>query len=92
MMGLAGVSGTWLISRLLQTHMFSILIVIPLVMAVLALLLIAFGGLSGPVLLLLMGWRGSWEAPPASSMTTLVASSFRHAPERSRYRGTAVRR
>ena len=36
MMGLAGVAGTWCISRLLGTRLYSILIVIPLVMAALA--------------------------------------------------------
>ena len=71
MMGLAGVAGTWVISRLLQTHMFSILIVIPLVMAVLALLLIAFGGLSGPVLLLLIGWGFFGTAAPVGWGTWL---------------------
>ena len=43
MMGLAGVAGTWCISRLLGTRLYSILIAIPLVMAAIAVLLIAMG-------------------------------------------------
>ncbi|GLS28363.1 Predicted arabinose efflux permease, MFS family [Mesorhizobium albiziae] len=41
-MGLAGVAGTWCVGRLLTTRLFSILAIIPLVMAVLAMGLIVF--------------------------------------------------
>ena len=44
-MGLAGVAGTWCVGRLLHTRLFSILIIIPLVMAGLAIGLIAFGAM-----------------------------------------------
>ncbi|SHF61311.1 Predicted arabinose efflux permease, MFS family [Devosia limi DSM 17137] len=56
LMGLAGVLGTYCVSRLLATRLFSIVAAIPLVMAAIALALIAFG--TSPVLtgILLAAW------------------------------------
>ncbi|RUW06033.1 MFS transporter [Mesorhizobium sp. M1A.F.Ca.IN.020.03.1.1] len=63
-MGLAGVGGTWCIGRLLRARLFSILIVIPLVMAVLALALIALGAIPLPTALLLFVWGFFGTAAP----------------------------
>lgn len=70
-MGLAGVAGTWCIGRLLHTRLFSILIVIPLVMAALAVGLIAFGSVPVPVSLLLVGWGFFGTAAPVGWGTWL---------------------
>ncbi|MBX3568690.1 MAG: MFS transporter [Rhizobiaceae bacterium] len=70
-MGLAGVAGTWLIGMLLRTRLFSILVAIPLVMAVLAVGLIAFGTASVPVTLLLVAWGFFGTAAPVGWSTWL---------------------
>lgn len=70
-MGLAGVAGTWCIGRLLHTRLFSILIVIPLVMAALAVGLIAFGSVPVPVSLLLVAWGFFGTAAPVGWGTWL---------------------
>ncbi|MHA6691888.1 MFS transporter [Devosia sp. A449] len=64
LMGLAGVVGTYCVSRLLATRLFSIVATIPLVMAVVALALIAVG--TSPVLtgLLLVMWGLFGTAAP----------------------------
>lgn len=64
LMGLAGVAGTWSISRLLSTHLYSIVIFIPLVMAAIALLLIALGSTRLPVAGLLIAWGFFGTAAP----------------------------
>jgi predicted MFS family arabinose efflux permease len=71
-MGLAGVAGTWCISRLLGRRLFSILIAIPAVMAVIAVLLIAFGGTQVPVVALLVLWRFFGTAAPVGWGTWLA--------------------
>lgn len=63
-MGLAGAGGTWLIGRLLRQRLFSILVVIPLVMAGIALFLIAFGDRELPVFAALVGWGLFGTAAP----------------------------
>ncbi|WP_170950343.1 MFS transporter [Mesorhizobium sp. WSM3864] len=70
-MGLAGVGGTWCIGRLLRARLFSILIVIPLVMAVLALALIALGAIPLPTALLLIAWGFFGTAAPVGWGTWL---------------------
>lgn len=70
-MGLAGVLGTWCVGRLLRTRLFSILIVIPLVMAALAAALIAFGALPVPTALLLVAWGFFGTAAPVGWGTWL---------------------
>jgi len=63
-MGLAGVAGTWLISRLLRTRLFSIVIAIPAIMAAIAVALVAFGALPIPVAALLLLWGFFGTAAP----------------------------
>ncbi|WP_292238424.1 MFS transporter, partial [Mesorhizobium sp.] len=70
-MGLAGVGGTLCIGRLLRARLFSILIVIPLVMAVLALALIALGAIPLPTALLLFVWGFFGTAAPVGWGTWL---------------------
>lgn len=70
-MGLAGAAGTWCIGLLLRTRLFSILIAIPLVMAVLAVGLIAFGSVPVPVSLLLVAWGFFGTAAPVGWGTWL---------------------
>jgi predicted MFS family arabinose efflux permease len=70
-MGLAGVAGTWCIGRLLRTRLFSILIVIPLVMAALAVGLIGLGAIPVPVSLLLVAWGFFGTAAPVGWGTWL---------------------
>ncbi|ESY89260.1 MFS transporter [Mesorhizobium sp. LNHC229A00] len=70
-MGLAGVLGTWCIGRLLRTRLFSILIVIPLVMAALAIALIAVGASAIPTALLLVAWGFFGTAAPVGWGTWL---------------------
>ncbi|RWK31380.1 MFS transporter [Mesorhizobium sp.] len=69
--GLAGVAGTWCIGRLLHTRLFSILIVIPLVMSILAIALIALGSTPVPVALLLLAWGFVGTAAPVAWGTWL---------------------
>jgi predicted MFS family arabinose efflux permease len=70
-MGLAGVAGTWCIGRLLGTRLFSILIVIPLVMSILAVGLIALGAMPLAVTLLLVAWGFFGTAAPVGWGTWL---------------------
>lgn len=70
-MGLAGAGGTWLIGRLLRQRLFSILVVIPLVMAGIALFLIAFGDRELPVFAALVGWGLFGTAAPVGWGTWL---------------------
>ncbi|TIR42312.1 MAG: MFS transporter [Mesorhizobium sp.] len=70
-MGLAGVAGTWCIGRLLRTRLFSILVVIPLVMSILAVALIALGSMPIPVSLLLLAWGFFGTAAPVGWGTWL---------------------
>lgn len=71
MMGLAGVVGTYCVSRLLEARLFSILATIPLVMALIALALIAFG--ASPILtgVLLIAWGLFGTAAPVGWGTWL---------------------
>lgn len=64
LMGLAGVAGTWLTGLLLRTRLFSLLIVIPLVMALLAAALISLGTVPLGVTILLIGWGFFGTAAP----------------------------
>ena len=70
-MGVAGVAGTWCISRLLGARLYSIVIVIPLVMAGIAVLLIALGSMKVPVALLLIAWGFFGTAAPVGWGTWL---------------------
>ncbi|MCA1406707.1 MFS transporter [Ensifer sp. IC3342] len=70
-MGLAGVAGTWSISRLLTTRLYSIVIFIPLVMAAIAILLIALGSMKLPVAGLLIAWGFFGTAAPVGWGTWL---------------------
>ncbi|MDW9766390.1 MFS transporter [Sinorhizobium meliloti] len=70
-MGLAGAGGTWMIGRLLRQRLFSILVVIPLVMAGLALFLIVFGDRELPVFAALVGWGLFGTAAPVGWGTWL---------------------
>lgn len=54
-MGLAGAVGTWVVGRLLQHRLFSILAIIPLLMAGIALFMVAFGDAKLPVAAALVG-------------------------------------
>ena len=70
-MGLSGVAGTWCVSRLLHARLFSVLVIIPLVMAGLAIGLIAFGAMTIPASLLLVGWGFFGTAAPVGWGTWL---------------------
>lgn len=71
LMGLAGVAGTYVIARLLTTRLFSVVAVIPLIMAVIAVALITFGALPGLVALLLIAWGFFGTAAPVGWGTWL---------------------
>jgi len=71
LMGLGGVAGTWSISRLLGSRLYSIVIAIPLVMAGIAVLLIAMGSMQLPVALLLVAWGLFGTAAPVGWGTWL---------------------
>ncbi|MCS3450279.1 MULTISPECIES: MFS transporter [Bradyrhizobium] len=71
LMGLAGVAGTWTIGQLLQERLYSILIGIPLVMALLASALIALGSVPAAVTTLLVGWGFFGTAAPVGWGTWL---------------------
>jgi predicted MFS family arabinose efflux permease len=64
LMGLAGIAGTVVIGKLLRTRLFSLLIAIPAVMAVLAMLLVAFNGSPLLVAALLVAWGFFGTAAP----------------------------
>jgi predicted MFS family arabinose efflux permease len=71
LMGLAGVAGTYLVSHLLRKRLFSILAGIPLIMAMIALGLIAFGSSSTLTAILLIGWGLFGTAAPVGWGTWL---------------------
>lgn len=71
LMGLAGIVGTYCVSGLLRTRLFSILGSIPLVMAAIALLLIAFGTSSVVTGALLVAWGFFGTAAPVGWGTWL---------------------
>jgi predicted MFS family arabinose efflux permease len=71
LMGLAGVAGTWCISQMLRTHLYAIVTVIPLVMAVIAGLLITLGSMQLPVSFLLVAWGFFGTAAPVGWGTWL---------------------
>jgi predicted MFS family arabinose efflux permease len=62
--GVAGLLGTYLIGIMLRTRLYSLLVVIPLAMAVIALALIVFGASSIAVGILLAGWGLIGTAAP----------------------------
>lgn len=70
-MGLAGVLGTYVISGLLRTRLFSILGVVPLAMAVVAVGLVAYGSSVTITALLLAGWGFLGTAVPVGWGTWL---------------------
>lgn len=71
LMGLAGVIGTWSISSLLATRLYSIVIGIPLVMAAIAVMLIALGSEKTAVAALLIAWGFFGTAAPVGWGTWL---------------------
>jgi predicted MFS family arabinose efflux permease len=71
-MGLAGVAGTWCISRLLAGRLYPILIAIPAVMALIAGLLVALGGSRVAVAALLVLWGFFGTAAPVGWGTWLA--------------------
>ncbi|SES26135.1 MFS transporter [Rhizobium sp. NFR03] len=71
LMGLAGVVGTYLIGHLLNDRLFPVLVTIPLVMAVIALGLIAFGSSTALTAILLIGWGMFGTAAPVAWGTWL---------------------
>ncbi|CEG10597.1 Purine ribonucleoside efflux pump NepI [Afipia felis] len=71
LMGLAGIIGTYCVSGLLQKRLFSILGSIPVVMAIIALLLIAFGTSSVATTILLIAWGLFGTAAPVGWGTWL---------------------
>jgi predicted MFS family arabinose efflux permease len=70
-MGLAGVAGTWAIGHLLGSLLYSLVITIPLVMALLAAGMIAFGSSAIAVAALLIGWGFFGTAAPVGWGTWL---------------------
>jgi predicted MFS family arabinose efflux permease len=70
-MGLAGVAGTWCIGQLLRSYLYSILVAIPLAMALIAGLLVAFGSTDLPVSILLLAWGFFGTAAPVGWGTWL---------------------
>lgn len=71
LMGLAGVVGTYVISHLLQKQLFGILVVIPVIMAMIALGLIALGSSTTSTAILLIGWGLFGTAAPVAWGTWL---------------------
>jgi len=71
LMGLAGVAGTWAIGYLLATRLYSLVIAIPLVMALLAAAMIALGTSAIAVAALLVGWGFLGTAAPVGWGTWL---------------------
>src|SRR3954447_2091685 len=70
-MGLAGLLGTTFIGALLKTRLYSLLIAMPLVMALIATGLILFGGSIPAVAVLLTGWGLIGTAAPVGWWTWL---------------------
>ena len=73
-LGLAGLAGTWAISRALRRWLFSLLIVIPAVMAGLAALMIALPDQTGAVVALILLWGFFGTAAPVGWGTWLARS------------------
>jgi predicted MFS family arabinose efflux permease len=71
LLGGAGLLGTYLIGLLLRTRLYSLLIAIPLAMAVIATGLILFGASASAVAVLLMGWGLLGTAAPVGWWTWL---------------------
>jgi predicted MFS family arabinose efflux permease len=71
LMGLAAVAGTTIVSHLLHKRLFAILATIPMIMAVIALGLIAFGSSSMITAILLIGWGLFSTAAPVGWGTWL---------------------
>ncbi|SDO28642.1 MFS transporter, DHA1 family, purine ribonucleoside efflux pump [Rhodoferax sp. OV413] len=66
LMGSSGLVGTYIVGQLLKARLFTYLVLIPLCMAVLALLLIALGASASAVALLLLGWGLIGTAAPVA--------------------------
>jgi predicted MFS family arabinose efflux permease len=73
-LGLAGFAGTVLIGRFLPAQMFRILLVIPLIMAVIAIALIVFGASTPAVFVLLGAWGLVATAAPVAWWAWLATS------------------
>ncbi|NGM48986.1 MFS transporter [Caulobacter sp. 602-2] len=71
-LGAAGLVGTWLIGRLLRRGLHALLVGPPLVLALIALALPAFGALPAPTALLLAGWGLVATAAPVAWWTWLA--------------------
>lgn len=71
LMGLAGVAGTWVVSRLLPRWLYSLAIGMPLTMALLAIVLVAASGSQTTVTLILGGWGFVGTAAPVAWGTWL---------------------
>jgi predicted MFS family arabinose efflux permease len=71
LVGVAGVIGTYLVGFLLKSRLYSLLIAMPLAMAAIALGLIAFGGSTLSVEVLLAGWGLIGTAAPVAWWTWL---------------------
>ncbi|MDT3380053.1 MFS transporter [Labrys neptuniae] len=71
LMGLAGVAGTWAIGQLLGARLYSIVIAIPLVMALIAAALVVLGSKPVAVAILLIGWGFFGTAAPVGWGTWL---------------------
>ncbi|TCU31402.1 MFS transporter [Rhizobium azibense] len=69
--GLAGIVGTWVIGRLLEHRLFGILMIIPSMMACIALSMIATGDMEVPVFAALVGWGFLGTAAPVGWGTWL---------------------
>lgn len=80
LMGLAGVGGTWCISRLLAERLYPILIAIPLIMAGIASLLIEFSAYQWIVAALLVAWGFFGTAAPVG-WGTWLSRVLRHDAE-----------
>nr|WP_315185555.1 MFS transporter [uncultured Albidiferax sp.] len=66
LMGASGLVGTYLVGVLLKARLFTYLVLIPLSMAVMALLLIALGASATAVAVLLLGWGLVGTAAPVA--------------------------
>jgi predicted MFS family arabinose efflux permease len=71
LMGFAGVAGTLCASRLLGSYLYAVVTGIPLIMAALAALLVAFGSTQLPIALLLVAWGFFGTAAPVGWGTWL---------------------
>lgn len=71
-LGLAGLAGTWAISRALRYWLFTLLAAIPAVMAILALLMVALPEQTGLVMVLILLWGFFGTAAPVGWGTWLA--------------------